>query len=249
MASPSIRHRVLFCPRRAASADEYEDAGAVQASQWPVSAAVADGATESAFSGVWARTLVRGLVEMEGRSEKMFTAAVPEWRDEWRSVVRSETAESPWYVRKKVSEGAFAAVLGLFLSDGGDWRALSVGDCCLFHLRAGRLLRTWPYERPDAFTHRPRLLVSQPNRSIPTPKTVSGTWAAGDTFLLASDAVSEWLLREGVSLTIMRDNDTFRTVVTEARTSGVLREDDATLLVIEVEGEATHAAEGSESNT
>jgi hypothetical protein len=234
MSAPRLSHRVLEAPRAGAAVGTSEDAAAVAAEAWPVGAAVADGATESAFAGLWARTLAQALARDRATDEASFRRVLNEGREEWRKEISERATDGPWYVRAKAEEGAFAAILSLRLSENGTWRALSVGDCCLFRLREGHGRRSWPFETPDAFTNRPPLVASRANHSAPPPRTASGTWAEGDTFLLATDAAAAWLLgREDVPVGSW-DQDSFRAAVRTARERGTLRNDDVTVLVLDL---------------
>lgn len=244
MENPSVDHRTYAVPREGGASGDYEDAAAVSGDRWPVCVAVADGATESVFARTWAELLAGGLVERGATGAETLRDAVPDWRAEWRAAVRERTEDGPWYVEAKATEGAFAAVLGLSLTAEGEWRAVSVGDSCLFHVRDGTLVQSWPFEAPDAFTNRPALVSSRSDRPVPSPDTASGPWQPQDTFLLATDAVAAWLLgtdQPGDSSASTDptaagewDDERFQKVVETARTAGALRNDDATLLVVRV---------------
>src|ERR1035441_2954618 len=123
--------------------EEYEDAF------WPksrvsgeyrsgVSLAVADGATESSFSGIWARQLARAYCR--GIIDPLNTnASLLKKQRVWSRVVGRKRL--PWYAEEKIQNGAFSTILGLTLSDGneggsaGSWQAFAVGDSCLVHVR------------------------------------------------------------------------------------------------------------------
>ena len=117
------------------SADEYEDAF------WPREAvveqetdcfrcAVADGATETSFSALWANMLVRQWGEgTPGLSA--FGKALPRLRSLWHREVAAKPL--PWYAEEKVRSGAFSSLLGVTL------------------LRAGRLVTVLPDWQRDAF--------------------------------------------------------------------------------------------------
>lgn len=231
---PTVAHRILTVPK-AGPDPASEDAADARVDEWPVRAAVADGATESAFSGLWARTLVDQLLGRSRATAEAFAAAVDAGRAEWAAAVADRLDDRPWYVRAKAEQGAFATALGVTLHEDGAWAGVAVGDCCLFHLREGRPIATWPYEDPDAFTHRPSLVSSRPDRSGPVPKATRGDWAAGDVLLLATDAVAAWLLRRGAGSVLDADPSTFGRAVRRARDEGTLRNDDATLLVLTID--------------
>jgi len=242
MSSPSVDHRVFAVSRAGHGAAEYEDAAAVAVKDWPLCAAVADGATESVFAGAWAERLARGLVERRATTADLLHEAVAEAQSAWRATVRDRTEEEPWYMSAKAAEGAFAALLGLSLHADGRWRAVSVGDCCLFHVRDGALVQGWPFDSPDSFSNRPALISSRSDQDLPSPESISGTWRLRDTFLLATDAVAAWLLGDEMSETSEAsfglsdaadwNQEDFRRIVETAREEGTLRNDDATLLVI-----------------
>lgn len=244
MSSPSVAHRILSVPRAGSGPAEYEDAAAISTGEWPVCAAVADGATESVFARAWAEHLAQGLVERDATTDEALRDALPDWQIEWRAGARGRAGQQPWYVAAKAAEGAFAALLGLSLHPDGQWRAVSVGDCCLFLLRDGALAQSWPFEAPDAFSNRPSLVSSRSDRAMPSPDTATGTWHPQDTFLLATDAVAAWLLRADTSedseppidlaTAVDWTEETFQEIVETARAEGSLRNDDATLLVVRV---------------
>jgi len=218
--------------------DVYEDAAHVRSDAWPIRAAVADGATESAFAGAWAERLARGVVEEDATTPEALCRAVPAWQAAWRAAVRERAAGRPWYVGAKAEEGAFATLLGLSLRAGGQWRAVGVGDCCLFRVRDEALVRSWPFDAGEAFTNRPALVPSRPNQTVPTPEAASGEWSAGDAFVLATDAVAAWLLNPESPVEPATvgawDEEQFRRAVEQGRTENTLRNDDATLLVAHI---------------
>jgi hypothetical protein len=146
--------------------------------------------------------------------------------------VQERAAEQPWYVQAKAEEGAFATGLVFSVHDDGTWAAASIGDCCLFHLR-GETVQAWPTDDPEAYTNRPDLIPSRGADRIPTPDTTTGRWVPGDTFLLATDAVAAWLLRAGPR-SVLEADASFEATVETARADATLRNDDATLLILEL---------------
>lgn len=222
-------------PKRGRSDDEYEDAYATSGTEtFPVHAAVADGATESAFARQWAQILTEGLIEQGASEVSAFRAALPAWQTRWSRAVADRTQRQPWYAAAKAEQGAFAAVLGLTLHPDGTWQALSVGDCCLFHFHEGALRAIWPIDDPDAFTHRPALVPSRATHALPEPEQTDGTWGHDDTFLLASDALAAWLLRTDPAAVLALDAETFAARVRVARDDERLRNDDVTLLSVHI---------------
>ena len=233
MATPSVSHWTCAVPKDGADAADYEDAAAFEGDDWPVCAAVADGATESVFARTWAKRLVRGVAVQAATTAEAFGDRVQDWQAEWQAAVRERAADRPWYVAAKAAEGAFATVLGLSLHADGRWRAVSLGDCCLFHVREGALVQSWPFASPDAFTNRPILVPSQPSRDVPSADATTGAWQPGDRFVLATDAGAAWLLRAG--LDVLREGpEAVQDRVQAARADGSLRNDDVTFLVLDL---------------
>lgn len=230
MPIPSVDSRTVAIPKEEGTPAEYEDAAAVRAEGWPVRAAVADGATESVYAGRWASLLAEGLVGSAVTPEALLDA-LPGWQAQWRVGVEKQ-AEVPWYVEAKAREGAFAALLGLEVRKNSQWRAVSVGDCGLFHFRNGEQMEAWPTADPDVFTNRPALLPSRPSSDPPEPEATTGTWTPGDTFVLATDAVAAWLLGTDPTQVLNASEETIRATMREAQTDGTLRPDDATLIVL-----------------
>ncbi|MHC4507274.1 MAG: PP2C family serine/threonine-protein phosphatase [Planctomycetota bacterium] len=288
---------IRWAPKHGNSADEYEDAFAPYESGVHEGArlrfAVADGATEAAFSKLWARLLVAGyrkgwVGEREGDGGLGLERLARIWRR------RTGRKALPWYGEEKRRLGSFAALVGLELSGprsseplrslgardsktlrsppappvvhrppvrersdierrartgggpssdavtSGTWRAYSVGDCCLFHLRGDRLLGSFPIEDPDEFGSRPVLLSSNAARNseaLASAATARGEWAAGDEFCLMSDALACWFLtehRQGEApWDLAREDEAdFPDLISHLRAQCGLHNDDVTLLRI-----------------
>lgn len=163
--------------------------------------AVADGATEASFSGVWANLLVRGFGRRAIDTDS-FEERLADLQQRWLRYVGNKPL--PWYAEEKLRSGAFAAVAGLYVTPprpgdrSGRWDAIAVGDSCLFHTRGETLLSSFPLERSEAFNSRPLLVSSIPvgNRGLrEAVRRLSGDWQGGDTFYLMTDALACWFLR------------------------------------------------------
>src|SRR5437879_3789162 len=76
--------------------------------------AVGDGATETLFSGVWAKQLVRAFCrgQLEGQGFPHHLTAL---RERWLKIVTRKPM--PWYAEEKLRSGAFAAIVGTILDD------------------------------------------------------------------------------------------------------------------------------------
>jgi hypothetical protein len=215
--------------------------------------AVADGASESSFVATWAKLLV----------ESFLAAGRRPWQNlDWLAPARQRWAEDvdprplPRYAEEKREQGAYATFLGIGFGrsrhragvhEGGDWCALAVGDCCLFRLRSGKLRQSFPLLRSSDFGNQPALLGSR-GRPGDTPaqdlRRARGHWRPGDRFLLMTDALAEWMLRQiereqrpdadiDQLLAESAPQDAFAGWVAERRERQEFRNDDVTLVIID----------------
>jgi hypothetical protein len=243
---PSLRWHVFHTHKRGNTPDEYEDAFAGDSAKGRF--AIADGASESSFAERWANLLVQGFCSAEhGRWSRL------DWlgpaRQRW--AVEVDSRPIPWYAEEKREQGAYATLLGIAFDSSqqdGAWRALAIGDSCLFRVRAGKLKKSFPLARSSDFGNLPVLLGSR-ERAADTPiqgiRRARGRWRPGDRLLLATDALAEWLLRRNESgqqpandielvLTESAIQDAFAGWIEERRDRQGLRNDDVTLVVIDL---------------
>jgi hypothetical protein len=222
--------------------EEYEDAFAAGADRF----AVADGASEASFAADWARLLTEGFVAAAGKPWQGLDW-LPSLRQRWAAAVDGRAL--PWYAETKREQGAFATLLGLALQPAagdkpGTWRALAVGDSCLFHTRAGRVLAAFPLERSTAFGSRPPLLASRPGGPEPEREQATGRYRPGDRFLLMTDALAQWFLardeqgecpaEDVTGLLLAVDPEAAFVSWVGERRDRALRNDDVTLLVVDL---------------
>jgi hypothetical protein len=128
------------------------------------------------------------------------------------------------------------------------WRAAAFGDTCLVQVRNDQSVAAFPLQDSASFTTRPDLLCSLP--TAPRAANVSlmkteGTWGCDDVFLLMTDALSCWFFKEkeagGKPWAPLRDLDTqgqasFEALVDSLRGSGAMKNDDVTLVRIDICG-------------
>ena len=213
--------------------------------------AVADGASESAFAREWARLLTREFVQRPPDLDALDDCSLREWlapaRREWRDAIPWDRI--PWHGLAKAQAGAFATLLGVTVSDPGDdspglrWEAVAVGDCCLFVVQEDRLILSFPLEEAGQFDSTPALLCSNSENAGEPWEGVSradGRCRRGDLLVLASDALACWFLeahagggRPWETLQALEASE-WPAWVDEQRRAGAMRNDDTTLMVIEV---------------
>jgi Protein phosphatase 2C len=253
-------------PKAGSQDSEYEDAF------WPLNAAqnmdvfvdefccaVADGATESSYSRIWAKQLVQAACHKRLFNHEAVLAHLPQMQRQWSMYVQQRLQRSraalPWYVTEKAQQGAHAALLSFNLQGGvggGTWHALAVGDCCLAQVRDGIAINLFPYVSSSEFNTHPYLLASQPTHNDVKQvsvhvHTLTGEWHSGDHFFLMTDALAQWFYRgieQGeMPWSAFDDLDSnapaflsFREWMQVLRADGIIRNDDVTVMHIVVTG-------------
>jgi hypothetical protein len=277
-----VRTRAFHVPKHGNAEAEYEDAffpeNEVHREVTEFRCAAADGATESAFSGLWAQLLVRGFGRRRLRVQQLQFVGL----SIHESKRASETPqEAPLAAHAATAPGAAPAVDADDDDPGetdahwldpapavllpaqcsseeaaapetattGHWRALAIGDTCLFHVRGEELVQVGPLQKSDEFDSRPVLLASRGPQQLAGSDThvrmLGGTWQGRDTFYLVTDALAKWILEQhenGVSpWQVLQELGTddeevpFERLVADLRSSKALHNDDTTLLRVEVD--------------
>ena len=159
--------------------------------------------------------------------------------------------ELPWYSKEKAEQGAFAAFLGLTVfTNNNSWEAISVGDCCLFHIRQNKIINSFPLSSSNLFNNSPTLLCSlvEGTNSQPEFEFQKGKWRVDDTIFLMTDALASWFLAstesngDAISLIMsISSPDDFIQLVNNKREEKnednipLLKNDDTTLVKITFE--------------
>lgn len=245
-APPGVALRRFWLPKAGNAPAECEDAHAADAGLRRL--AVADGASDSYDSGRWARLLATAFVDV---APPAHAEGLGRWVAElagcWRAALDFE--HLPWNQQAKAQHGAHCTFLGVELdlaehadaapgAPCGGWRAIAVGDACLFQVRQGRLLRAFPLERADQFGLTPALLATSPAYRGPGLEQLAqaaGELRVGDALVLATDALARWLLAadgagERPWERLPDDDSAFAALIDVERRAGRLRNDDVTLL-------------------
>jgi hypothetical protein len=171
---------------------------------------VVDGATGSFDPVRWVDQLVTSFVPPPGprgaghAGPRLEPAAMRAWfaqmQDQWAADVPA--FDSIIEERKFREVGSFATFLGFEITGlaGPDprWRAVALGDTVLFHVRADRLIATFPPMRPGDFGSRPagvHTMRSSLDGMTERLLAGDGVLADGDFLFAATDAMAEWILR------------------------------------------------------
>lgn len=215
--------------------------------------AVADGASESMLSGLWAQTLVRSWC----RSRRPGTAdvvasAMSGWDATLVAYRRGREAEQrpiEWFEQPGLERGAHATLLGVELTrpSGGEgrWSAVSLGDSCLFQVRDDELITAFPLADAASFGNTPKLVPSHVRhlgRVVAHLERAEGTWQTDDVLFLTTDALAAWFLCgaaggdapwRALNRIACDDSAAFAAWAALQRASGGLRNDDLTLVRVE----------------
>jgi hypothetical protein len=223
-------------PRHGYAAEECQDAAAIDPSRGRF--AIADGATESAQADLWARLLVENFI---AAADPDPAAWLPAAQRRWAEATGPATngADLPWYLEAGLRQGAFATFLGLVVDRAG-WRALAVGDSCLFQVRGDELARAFPLVSSREFGNSPWLIGTRtPSREL--GQCGSADWRPGDRLWLMTDALALWFLsnaeagrRPWWALGHALDGgpSAFAGWIEDLRGLRLLRNDDVTLLEV-----------------
>jgi hypothetical protein len=228
--------------------------------------ALSDGASASSLPRPWASLLGQQWINHPfGKAE---INALANWLEEPRSLWEQWVREKwffavnernrltgdypvqPQQVMRIIGEGAFATLLGVQLDrQSQQWRALAIGDSCLFMVRRSsppHIIMSFPMEESTDFNNRPPLLSSQRDVDVgsvlPYVRYGQGIYQEGDIMLMATDALSQWLLLQKElgdtawlqRLLSIRDQASFARFVDIQRQEGMMEEDDTTLVVIDL---------------
>lgn len=236
----------FLLPKEGSSASECEDA--VAQNKRARRFALADGATEGFDSRRWARLLARCWIHFEPPAISLdhfqpLTREIGLWlHGRWQH------KRLPWYAEEKARLGSFAAFLGIqFYAQPNhlSWKAIALGDCCLVHQRGDEIRDSFPLSRTDNFGSHPVLLPSLPSlqeKAFAELKLLEGTAEVGDEFMLLSDAIAAWYLRDTESakqerrelraLLDKRACDGLKELIRSSRNHGHMRNDDIAVLRI-----------------
>ena len=250
-----ILNRLTFWVAKAGNApEEYEDA--FECNPALARFAIADDASESSFAAQWAGILVRAL-SADPLSFDCIGRGIEHWLKplqlEWEQGINWE--QLPWFAEEKARAGAFSTLLGLCFdtsdsentnttTSGSSWRAVAVGDSCLFQMRNDNLTTAFPIKQPEDFGNRP-VLLSTNDRSnrvvLDRLRLTAGIYELNDLFLLTTDALAHWFLEQcrqelkpWSELSAIREQVDFEKFITGLRQRGQIGNDDTTLISITV---------------
>jgi len=193
--------------------------------------ALSDGASTASFSAEWANRLAGWFVARSQHPDReALIRMAPALGKGWRQLVTSRPL--PWHAEEKMQDGSFATLLGVSVIDSR-WRAIAVGDTCLFQIRDGSLCTSFPYTTAEQFGARPILVWTGP--STPTfagaIREAEGELQPADVIVAATDGFAQWLVanveRDRQPWDVFKQGPTaIQELVNEERAARRMRNDD-----------------------
>jgi hypothetical protein len=227
-------------PKESNTAAECEDAIAIGNSGSVI--ALCDGASSSIYAGEWARRLAQHYVKTPASTiSDGWLAPIRSPFNEWASA----NAQS-WNAAAKLRQGVFATLLGVRIDVGSSrYRALAIGDTCLFHVSHGRLRKAFPLKQSEAFLARPFLVSSRPDQpaaELSSQQAFEGQICPDSLLFGMTDALAAWFLlahsrqeRPWNRLLQIEGNEDLARLGEQLRADGVLNNDDLALVIVELD--------------
>jgi hypothetical protein len=184
---------------------------------------------------------------------------INEQRNAWATCV--DYPRQRWSVQLRLDQTCGAATfLGLTIDSepegpegGTPWKAGAVGDVCLFHVREGHLLDSFPVSRAADFNATPSIFQSKAMGPMPSGVVRSGILLPGDFLVIATDALAQSLLTEveaGIFPDWGRfwdiDQECWRIEIEALRDRGAIVNDDCTLVLVRLPEDSTLSPTTSE---
>jgi hypothetical protein len=208
--------------------------------------AVADGAGARYRSGEWAEALVRHFLDVPLTSADEFE--VHWWLQEaQQGYCPNRPTRADWKVQQKAKEGGACTLCGIRMTSVRVAKAkaqvFALGDSCLFLNAGPGTIDAFPLQEAAAFQRAPRCLPSLPqhyHRAFHRLASCSIDIVPGTTILLVTDAVARWLLSHAAGYEQWEafwglagmNEATWSSFLAGCRASGIMVDDDATMLVL-----------------
>ena len=243
-----FQHRVFRLAKDAEQPQADQDAMAVD--QIRGIAAIADGVSSTLFAGPWARLLAEAVVAEPPQLDD--PQSLQQWigplREAWEEGVDEDSLA--WHQKPKLRNGAASTLLWIELEPASPGspsqhtlRAFAMGDCCLFHVHQGQVVRAFPLEASSDFDIDPDVLRSRTSAGDQSLAfhTLADHCEQGDLLVLCSDALAAWALVELESGRSPEwesfwhfSEEQWNKKIHSLRTNGLIRFDDTTLVLLRI---------------
>ena len=213
--------------------------------------AIADGATESFFSSIWAKIITRNFSNKKNQDLNSYLTDCHndwiKWKRDYFLERKEKNIPIQWFEEYGIKKGAYSSMLGLIISKKENLNTYTIsalGDSCFFHFRDGYLLESFPIKKSDEFSNSPHLISSENPFDVVTIKKfqkIKRKYRNGDLLILGTDAIAAWILKEieecnspTSRLDLIENNEAFISFIDELRDENNIRNDDVTLTLIYV---------------
>lgn len=246
-----ISYRTFWIQKDGNDPKEYEDAFAPSDPfdlelEDIIAFAIADGVSNSFESKIWANILVKYFTEIKDINPLFFSKVTAEWY-QWQGRYIEDRLRNnkplKWYEEEGLKKGPSSTLLGLLLvkeDDGSKWKAVSIGDSCLFLVRDNRLEVEFPTSIFTEFNDFPsQVSLEGIKRNNLNVRTFEGELYSRDRIYLLTDAIAEWFLKEKNhipwdKLSDIKNEDEFVKFIQDLREKEDIRNDDITCMCIRV---------------
>jgi serine/threonine protein phosphatase PrpC len=256
MDAVSLESRVFSLAKDAQCPDENQDAWRIDPAAGI--AVLADGVASGIFSRQWAGILAEAalVAPPDFQDRDALQTWLAQRRKEWQDSI--DTTGLAWHQKAKLREGAFSTLLwvqfdprgetGLPPNDGvldaetgRPLKCYAIGDSCLFVVRHGRMIRSFPVETAQQLQADPLVLGSTDlgrDRLIEFVR-LEMACQPGDLIVMCTDGVADWALRLDASGNPPpwkdyweMSEEAWRNEVERLRATRHMRYDDATLILL-----------------
>lgn len=226
--------------------------------------ALADGASTSLYPQKWAEILVKSFchnvaenpIESIRRSHEEWLQPSQEiWRQYYLTKLQSPNRKW-WQGGSEIKNRGSATFLGLRLQNlehfaKSQWQAVAVGDTCLFKLeRETSNLFAFPLTAAREFKGTALCFESLPEYASFPPQFITGWYECGDIFLLATDALAQWLLadyeaqgEEWKKMFQFENRADFAISIDKLRQQKLIKNDDTTLVLVRASSDRSEVRE------
>lgn len=213
--------------------------------------AISDGVSISFFPELWSKILVKYFLEEESlqidnldKLNKVLKTAQEEWGAKIENIIKEENVS--WYIKKKYKNKEYAAAtfVGFWIEEDY-WKSISIGDSFLLFIPKDckdfqKIITSKPIEYQ--FNNHPDYWASMNSNYRGKVFITSKKKLSEGTFYLLTDAIAEWFIKvlncdiELAEKTLKNINtqEQFIETIERAREQGKLKNDDSSLLIIEV---------------
>lgn len=207
-------------------------------------AAVFDGASESFAARKWTRILADQWRRGNGSSFEWLMQAQRLYKEHVDKIKLS------WAQEAAAERGSFATIASVEVVNGKLFMTV-VGDSSIFFLDSSGIRASYPFKSETEFSSVPKALSSHPNAANSCVDLLSDgrkrfefLFSEGEKrILLATDAVSSWLLVDDMSCRTDRlrqilqcaTRHDFHDLVRRERSCGAMKVDDSTVLLLGVD--------------